>query len=74
MRSLPPSCRFFISYLRRQPVITLQSLIIYLIQEETLIKDMNLNIDNTLALYIGKKQSYDNKKQNYNKNYKKFPN
>ena len=50
MRSLPPSYRSFISSLRRQPGITLQSLITDLIQEETLMKDMNLNMDNTSAL------------------------
>jgi len=74
MRSLLPSYRSFISSLRRQLGITLQSLITDLIQEETLMKDMNLNMDNTSALYVGKKQFYNNKKQNYNKNYKKFPN
>ena len=74
MRSLPPSYRSFISSLRRQPGITLQSLITDLIQEETLMKDMNLNMDNTSALYVGKKHFYNNKKPHYNKTYKKFSN
>jgi hypothetical protein len=69
MRSVPPSFRTFISSLRRQPNLTLQSLIIDLIQKETLMKDMNLHNESSLALYVGEKYStYNNKKcTKYNK-------
>jgi hypothetical protein len=71
MRSMPPSYRTFISSLRRQPNLTLQSLIIDLIQKETLMKDMNLHNESSLALYVGKKFSkYNNKKfTKYNKSF-----
>jgi hypothetical protein len=59
--SMPPSYRTFISSLRRQPNLTLQSLIIDLIQKETLMKDMNLHNESSLALYLGKKYSKYNK-------------
>ncbi len=37
--------------------LTLQSLISNLIQEKTLMKDMNQNNENTSTLYVGKKHS-----------------
>jgi hypothetical protein len=58
---MPPSYRTFISSLRRQPNLTLESLIIDLIQKETLMKDMNLHNVSSLALYVGKKYSKYNK-------------
>jgi hypothetical protein len=69
VRSMPPSYRTFISSLRRQPNLTLQSLIIELNQKETLMKDMNLHNESSLALYAGKKYSkYNNNKfTKYNK-------
>jgi hypothetical protein len=71
MRSMPPSYRTFISSLRRQPNLTLQSLIIDLIQKETLMKDMNPLKESSLALYAGKKYSkYNNNKfAKYNKSF-----
>jgi hypothetical protein len=71
MRSMPRSYRTFISSLRRQPNLTLQSLIIDLIQKETLMKDMNLHNESSLALYAGKKYSkYNNNKfTKYNKSF-----
>ena len=74
MRSLPPSYRIFISSLRRQPGITLQSLITDLIQEETLMKDMNWNNENQSALYT-KRKFYNNSKKPYlNRNFHKGEN
>jgi len=61
VRSMPPSYRTFISSLRRQPNLTLQSLIIELNQKETLMKDTNLHNESSLALYVGKKYSKYNK-------------
>ena len=64
IQSLPPSYRIFISSLRRQLSITLQSLITDLIQEETLMKDMNWNNENQLALYT-KRKFYNNDKKTF---------
>jgi hypothetical protein len=55
MKSMPARYQTFISLgLRRQPNLTLQSLINDLIQEKTFMKNLNLTTDNMLALYIGK--------------------
>ena len=70
MQSLRPSYASFISSLRRQPGITLQSLITDLIQEETLMKNMSLTSDSTSTLYVRKKISNFGKKPYLNKNFK----
>lgn len=74
MRSMPPSYRMFISSLRRQPNLTLQSLITDLIQEETLMKNLNLSPDNTSALYTRKSGPNYSRKSAFNRNPKKFLN
>jgi len=71
MRSLPSSYRFFITSLRRQPGITMQSLITNLIQEETLMKNISVTIDSTSTLYVGKKFQKFGKKLYHNKQFKK---
>jgi len=72
MQSLPPSCRVFISSLRRQPNITLQSLITDLIQEETLMKDMSWNNESQSALYTKRKiYNYGTKKNFLSKRFHK---
>lgn len=60
IRSLPPIYRTFVSSLRRHSGVTLQSLITVLMQKETLMKDINLTVENTAALYVQKKSSYNN--------------
>ncbi len=42
----------------RQPNITLQSLITYLLQEEVLLKNLTHTTDNMSALYVGKGPYY----------------
>ncbi len=44
--------------MRRQPNITLQSLITYLLQEELLMKILTHTINSMLALYFGKRPYY----------------
>jgi len=74
MKSLLQSYTTFIHSYRRQQGITLQMLIIDLIQEETLMKDIGSTSESTLALYVGKKFSNNSKKIYFNKNFKKFSN
>lgn len=52
MRSLPPSYKIFISSLKRHLGILVQLLFIDLIQEETLMKDMNWNNENQSIPFI----------------------
>ncbi len=55
MKNMPWSYRTFISSLKKQPNFTLQTLIIDLIQEETLMKDMHSNDDDGSILITKKK-------------------
>jgi hypothetical protein len=68
MKSMHARYQTFISLeIRRQPNLTLQSLINDLIQEKTYMKNLNLTTDNMLALYIGK--IYLNYKRKLQKNF-----
>lgn len=58
--------------LRRQPNLTLQSMIIDLIQEETLLKNQGLTSDNTSSPYIRKNNPKYNRKPVFNRIPKKF--
>jgi len=55
MRSLPPSYTSFIHSYKRQQGITLQSLIIDLIQEKTLIKDIGSTLENASIFFFERK-------------------
>ena len=70
MRSLPQNYQPFIRSLRRQPGLTLQTLITDLIQEETFIKDSSPTSENTSALYVGRKNFNKGKKSYFNKNFR----
>lgn len=61
MRSLPTSYRIVIRSLRRQPNLTLQTLITELLQEEKIIKDLEPPTTHTSALYAGKRNYKFNK-------------
>jgi hypothetical protein len=54
MHSMPNSCKHFLSTLKRQMGLNLQFLITYLIQEQTLMKDLGFGNDNSKVLFIGK--------------------
>ncbi len=56
MRSMPFSFHNLISSMQRAPNLTLQSLIIDLLQEEILMKSFNMS-NSTSVLYVGKKHS-----------------
>jgi len=55
MQSLLFSYNTSIHFLRRQQGIAQKLLMIDLIQDESLMKDMNLTLENTSVFYIGKK-------------------
>jgi hypothetical protein len=55
MRSVPIGYKTFINSLRQQPHLTLSSLIIDLIQERTLMKNVNTTNDCPIALFRTKK-------------------
>jgi hypothetical protein len=72
MRSMPPSYRTFIGSSRRQPNLTLQSMITNLIQEETLMKNLSLILDNTSSLCIKKNNPNFDRKPVFNRIPEKF--
>ncbi len=56
MRSMPFSFHNLISSTQRVPNLTLQSIIVDLLQEKNLMKSFNMS-NNTLALYVGNRHS-----------------
>jgi hypothetical protein len=59
MKNMPWNYRTFINSLKKQPNFILQTLIIDLIQEETLMKDMHSNNDDG-SIHITKKKEIKN--------------
>jgi hypothetical protein len=58
MQNMPLSYRTFRTSMRRQPTITLQSLITYLLQEKGILKNLTHTIHSMLTLYVGKGPYY----------------